>query len=330
MIYKYLLPFVLIFTSLSSSAEKRWFEVELLLFQRNVSIKDVKEELAQDTLVIDSSKSIELIKNRNNLDCVENKPCLHKKNPPLIEAHQFASLENGFIRLDNKLLQLSELHNKLKNHRSFKPLLHLAWRMPMESGRTAKPIHLFAGENFALDLQKESEKRLAKLKLEDLTSNEEKKLLVENESTENTSESQLVEKLVNPESSLDLLTDKWAIDGNFKIYLDHYLFIDSQLIIRQQVTEEIKQQQTKAQLEIVNSENDVEVIKQTEDEMVVELLQKTVLKEALFDQTRRLRSGEIHYLDHPLMGIVVQIRKIPEDELAELEGNELEGDESSQ
>jgi len=37
---------------------------------------------------------------------------------------------------------------------------------------------------------------------------------------------------------------------------------------------------------------------------------KTAVTEALFDQTRRLRSEEIHYLDHPLFGIIIQIRKV--------------------
>ena len=45
---------------------------------------------------------------------------------------------------------------------------------------------------------------------------------------------------------------------------------------------------------------------------------KTVITESLFDQNRRLRSGEIHYFDHPLMGMIVQIRKIPKNELAAL------------
>lgn len=316
MIYKYLLPFILIFTSLNISAEQRWFEVELLLFQRNVNINDVKEALATDNLAIDSSESIELIKTKNNPDCVKNAPCLHKENPSLIEAYQFASLENDFIRLDNKQLQLNELHQKLDNHRSFKPVLHLAWRMPIESGRTAKPIHLFAGKNFAFDLQKEQQKQSATLQAED-SSIEEKSLLIDNNS-----ESQLVENMITTEPVAELLTDKWAIDGNFKIYLDHYLFIDSQLIIRQQVTETV-QQQVNSKFEVVNSENDVEVINQKVDETAVEVIQETVLKEVLFDQNRRLRSEEIHYLDHPLMGIVVQIRKIPEDQLPKTEVTEV-------
>ena len=34
------------------------------------------------------------------------------------------------------------------------------------------------------------------------------------------------------------------------------------------------------------------------------------LEETYFDQTSRLESGEIHYLDHPVMGMIVQIRKM--------------------
>mgnify|MGYP000636879170 CR=1 FL=1 len=33
-----------------------------------------------------------------------------------------------------------------------------------------------------------------------------------------------------------------------------------------------------------------------------------------FDQKRRVRSGEIHYFDHPLMGMLIQIRRSPEEQ----------------
>lgn len=34
----------------------------------------------------------------------------------------------------------------------------------------------------------------------------------------------------------------------------------------------------------------------------------------VMDQTRRMRSNELHYLDHPLFGIVVQINQVPTPE----------------
>jgi hypothetical protein len=146
----------------------------------------------------------------------------------------------------------------------------MAWRMPVETGRSAKPIHIFAGENFASQIDTEQQ-----------------------------------------------IKDIWAIDGNFKVYLDHYLYIDSQLIIRKAITEEISQVQQ--DIEVIDDENGIQIAKvesvldgAEHSEMANMVTNKTVIKEVLFDQNRRLRSEEIHYLDHPLMGIIVQIRKIAE------------------
>ena len=93
--------------------------------------------------------------------------------------------------------------------------------------------------------------------------------------------------------------------------MDRYLFIDSQLLVRQQTTSVIAKQQEQ-EFEVINSENDVQVIKPNESVLEpLEVQRKTVINEALFDHNHRLRSGEIHYFDHPLMGIIVQVRKIP-------------------
>ena len=251
--YRLLLPLILLFVTFSSCAEERWFEVELLLFQRNTDIKAVKEDLAVKDIIIDTSNSVPLLQLQENNLCIEDSSCLHKEIPLLIDESQFATQTNGFQLQSNEQLQFTVQRDKLKRHAAFKPLLHLAWRMPVKSRNSAQPIHLFAGENYA---------------------------------------------------------GKWAIDGNFKIYLDRYLFIDSQLLVRQETTSIITPPK-KQEFEIINSENDVQVIKQ--DENVFEpqpVKRETVINEAFFDQNRRLRSEEIHYFDHPLMGMIVQIRKI--------------------
>ncbi len=105
---------------------------------------------------------------------------------------------------------------------------------------------------------------------------------------------------------------KWAIDGNFKIYLDHYLFIDSQLIVREKTMQAPVKVQTARldDLAVVDSENGVQIINPNVEVAKFDNNPQVVIKEVLFDQNRRLKSGEIHYLDHPLMGIIVQIRKI--------------------
>lgn len=253
--YRLLIALILVSTAFSSSAEERWFEVELLLFQRNTDMQTVKEDLAVEDISIDSSSSIPLLKTAVNESCALDTSCAHTRVPLLIDDQQFASQANGFVLLSNDRLQLTEQRNRLQRHAAFKPLLHLAWRMPVESKSRARPIHLFGGKNY---------------------------------------------------------TGKWAIDGNFEIYLDRYLFIDTQLLIRQESTTLVSAPQ-QPEFEVIDSDNDVQVIKANENVFEPPAVKKQrVINEALFAQTRRLRSGEIHYFDHPLMGMIVQIRKIPQ------------------
>ncbi len=216
-------------------------------------------------------------------------------------------------RLERASLQLVEQREMLENHASFNPIFHMVWRMPVKGPRTAKPIHLFAGKNLATALQKEQlidnqllEKGQIPTEIPAVdVLNQNNQSVVALESTPTT---ELTEQtLIN--------SDKWAIDGNFKVYLDHYLYIDSQLIIRKEVTEDIIQE---AQVvDVFDDENGVQIATKIDEYINPKAVQQTVVKEILFDQNRRLRSEEIHYLDHPLMGIIVQIRKIPEVELQE-------------
>ena len=295
--YRLLLPFLLLCSAFPAQAQERWFEVELLLFQRNVDIEDIKEDLAAENISVETANSISLFKTQANNLCVAGAPCLHESNPVLINRALFDSQANAFQLLDASHLQLTAQREKLARHAAFTPVLHLAWRMPVASKRDAQPLHIFAGKNLAFNLP---QARSANNKTPESGSIQ-----------GNQREQDLISNMINEPAPMPL-SDKWAIDGNLKIYLDHYLFIDSQLVIRQEVTQEVMPLQTvqEQDIEIVNSENDVQVIKQIETQSAARRKQETVIKEILFDQNRRLRSEEIHYFDHPLMGMIVQIRKI--------------------
>ena len=82
--------------------------------------------------------------------------------------------------------------------------------------------------------------------------------------------------VVSPEQNLapviEQEADQWELDGSFNIYLRHYLFINASFDVNErQVTGEIQH--------------------------------------ARFSQFKRVISGDIHYFDHPKMGMIVQIRK---------------------
>src|SRR5690606_6535079 len=61
----------------------------------------------------------------------------------------------------------------------------------------------------------------------------------------------------------------WQLDGLFKLHLDHYLFVNTEFNFRVPSTDSLKTVYVK--------------------------------------QSRRVISGEIHYLDHPYLGIILQI-----------------------
>ncbi|MCP5077570.1 MAG: hypothetical protein GY951_05880 [Psychromonas sp.] len=290
--YRTLVALFITVASLSAQAEQRWFEVELLIFERNAEIDDINEHLSSDKISIDTENSISLLEPIRTSICIEGETCLSKENPTIITGSVFDSEGNNFQRLDKSRLQLVKQREKLQRHASFEPVFHMAWRMPVKGPQASKPIHLFAGENLAFNIQKR---------------------LLENISLQS---SDAVATELSDGEAISLITDKWAIDGNFKVYLNHYLFIDTQLVIRKEITEDIKQPDPIV-VEVIDDENGVQIATQSEQAVVTEVKQQTVIKEILFDQNRRLRSEEVHYLDHPLMGIIVQIRKIPKVERKE-------------
>ena len=86
----------------------------------------------------------------------------------------------------------------------------------------------------------------------------------------------------------------WFLDGFFKIHLDHYLYITADFNILSQPLDENK---SSAANSSANNPN-------------VKLIN--------FSQNKRAITGEIHYFDHPYIGMIVQIRRFdpnkPKDE----------------
>lgn len=322
--YRKLAALFLSVATLSVQAEQRWFEVELLVFERNVEIQDIQEHLSSQQLIVNTDDSISLLKPIKEAVCVQGEACLSKQNPTVITRAVFDSQGNDFQYLDSSYLQLVEQRKRLQKHASFKPVFHMAWRMPVKGPQASKPIHFFAGENLAFNIQT---RQTSAIKVNHVNNNGLgsevndtliKKVIVEDIAVKDISSNEnIIESSKSVTKKLPaVLSDKWAIDGNFKVYLNHYLYIDSQLIIRKEVTQDVIQ--TEEVVELIDQENGVQIASQIEYTAGIKTLRnvekQVVMKEVLFDQNRRLRSEEIHYLDHPLMGIIVQVRKIPEPE----------------
>ncbi|MFM2476802.1 peptidoglycan binding protein CsiV [Celerinatantimonas sp. MCCC 1A17872] len=94
----------------------------------------------------------------------------------------------------------------------------------------------------------------------------------------------------------------WELQGGIKISLQHYLYIDSKLLLTEPNP---AARQSNPAPGVNNLDNGMA----TTNAGQVPTPQPALLSYK-FDQKRRVRSGEIHYFDHPKFGVIIQIRKI--------------------
>ena len=218
-------------------------------------------------------------------------------------------------------LKLKNIVRQLRRSRDFKPMLHLGWRQLTKLKRFAIPVHLFAGDNLEVHYQKSLElyqQQLNESQQQEQTIN--KLLAVDQQTIELTTEEQAIQERINliiEQADIDdkelakviteldnnalklelkstdnlMLADKplppvqpWSIEGFLKVEVERYLHITADFNV---VNSSLTEQATKR----LHPGNDLTV------------------KSIRFQQNKRVRSNEIHYFDHPYMGMIVQIRR---------------------
>jgi hypothetical protein len=192
-------------------------------------------------------------------------------------------------------LQLTDIANKIKRQAGTSVLLHTSWRQAPVTERRAIASRWYAGKNFSAQFdywgQPVATKHVdnnAALNAPMLATHNGAAARSETEIIRNidmllqqlNANGQLPAEANMPLSSVNTndqmvlrnLPDQvWQLDGLFKLHLDHYLFVNTEFNLR------------------VPANNALQTI--------------------YVRQSRRVISGEIHYLDHPYLGIVLQIRR---------------------
>ena len=210
--------------------------------------------------------------------------------------------------LSTEQLQLSQLARDLYRQRGIAPLMHLAWRQPVKFGRSkAQAVRLFAGRNFAKSydlngypIQPEEqitaqESADAPVETLDLMAQVEQALagpLV--------LETQPSEGLPEAESTNEL----WELDGLFKVYLQYinrvpYLHIDADMVYRKE-----------GQPGLMGTKPmQIALAEQGQMAPTDTVSGQYQLYGMPFDQLRRIISKQLHYFDHPMFGMVVEVRR---------------------
>lgn len=201
----------------------------------------------------------------------------------------------GALLLSESRAQFGGVINALKRQRGLKGLLHLTWQQQMKPRHRAEALHLFGGRNFGSDFKLSG---LPQSQL-DTASNSSLNGLSEDLSEEKLPEQALDNGLGEPTqmgseeyAALGSLmvpqTSKavWELDGLLNIYLSHYLYVETRFNLREAGYKSLATQEGEPEL------------------------QTPFLYSIPMEQNRRIRSGEIHYFDHPRMGMILQVRRM--------------------
>jgi hypothetical protein len=240
--------------------------------------------------------------------------------PRNIDGVEWPNRQSPYL-LPKSAQQLAKLEEHIRWQKDLTPILHLTWRQPVVFGKDkAQPFRLIAGENYAQAYDRDGQRKVELPQAEPLqiiptdprfAALEDDSAVSEQGLSNDALFTQINAALASPEpakiidfsqsttadaeASIDAedfiqVAEKplWQVEGDFKVYLENlgrtpYLHIDSNLDYRAPITLRLP------------GETDVQP--------------NNFLQSFHFDQLRRVISKQLHYFDHPLFGMVVQIRR---------------------
>ncbi|MCL2916770.1 peptidoglycan binding protein CsiV [Shewanella litorisediminis] len=237
----------------------------------------------------------------------------------------------GALLMDSTKLQFNDAVRQLSRESGITPLLHMSWQQAMQPRHASTPIRLFGGENFADRFTAMGTLRPAQDPvMEAGESSNAFGLTITSDMTQDTagSNSGDSQALIASDASGgtygQLQTDNglssgtvfrhktpdpvWQLDGLINIYLSHYLYIESDLVLRTPGTRKVAVEQEL----LASSQSDTLAAgaSATKSGQQIAFEEQPFLFAIPLTQNRRVRSGQVHYFDHPKLGMVIQIRKM--------------------
>ncbi|MEZ9329062.1 hypothetical protein BCS96_12685 [Vibrio breoganii] len=180
----------------------------------------------------------------------------------------------------------------LKEHAGFEVLLHTAWRQGDQGRASAPKFHIQAGKDYSKTFNADGSK-------------------IGSQSSDAGMGDDIQEKTI--------AQPLYELDGAIQVYVQHYLFVETELDLREpgvrsvtfteKTPDELKDSENFAVLADTEAENS-NVQAGNLQEVSPEKVEEQFLKSYRMEQKRRMRSSETHYLDHPLMGMIIQVRRV--------------------
>ena len=265
------------------SLAARQFDIEVILFKRNIDPAQVSEAWPDQQQPVNMKGTVSF----------DDESLLASKDISLMLPEQY---------------QLTPQYNKLKGHAGFTPLAHFGWRQGDLSKAAAPKFHLTAGKDYSSQYLADGTSKAALSHEASTSPQSELPAVAESETVVTTDGMPATTEVPTVASEPPL----YELEGKIRVYVQHFLFTETSLDLREPGRREVIVGAEPIDLEtdLLAEDSNVQVGHLQEVKKKVEV--EEFLKSYRFEQQRKMRSGETHYLDHPLMGMVIQIRRVEE------------------
>ena len=288
------------------AAEERWFEVEVYIFERDVPSVEQWPTKATETR---SRKTVDFITPMvstdltavsmglngcsstdwatDSVNCNEQMSSANHKAladvPMQIAAAKpaVAHLGDGAVLLAQSQSQFSDIMATISREKGTHSLLHMTWQQSMLPRNRAVPVRLYSGHDYSEEYEFSGQPIKASGAASEFGNFD----------------------FMGSQFTADANKPVWKFDGTINIYLQHYLFIETDFRLREPGSKTV----LVAKNELRASANEIEagIAATTPQEVTTPYLYSIPML-----QNRRVRSDEVHYFDHPKMGMIIQIRKM--------------------
>ncbi|MDW6092647.1 peptidoglycan binding protein CsiV [Vibrio rhizosphaerae] len=193
--------------------------------------------------------------------------------------------QKGVTLLPASEYKLDQQEESLRNHAGFQVLLHTAWRQNDDGKSDAPAFHLLAGKDYSSQFHPDGR---------EITPS----TVAQQSPIEDTVEKAVPKPL-------------YELDGKLQVYVQHYLYVDALLDLKEPSVRDIEVEETPADFSQNTANGDDDNVQFGHLQAISPTVtEERFLKPYRLDQKRRMRSGETLYFDHPLMGIILQVRKV--------------------
>lgn len=271
-----------------------WYEVEIILFERLDPAAMKSEQWPQEVVEPTLDGSIELLRQPPAAE-----PVWAPAADAEIALQSSAEAPMPYLILPPGQYRLSEAYQKLADSADYLPYVHVAWRQIIPPRET--PDRIFVHDQLNAPLEEEPNAAA-----------------VPSLGPETPSAVDIPADDMFIEQALEFSPPAHTLSGVISIGVGRYLHVDADLLLHK------PQPDKPAEEEVTAADNrvDLDPPPPFADELTPDAVMETEQPTPEFFRIQgnlRMRSGEVHYLDHPLVGMLILFTPYTPPEPAEAE-----------